>query len=212
MDAKRKENLIEAVLMAAERGEDAPGGIDAAGDIGILVEEGLLIRDGARVELTPEGRAIAESVTRRHRLAEVMLTMFLGIDKERASEIGCIVEHDIMPEMVDSICTILGHPSSCPHGRPIPPGSCCRAGRTVVPSQVVPLTQLESGEKGRIIYITPRDHQRLHRLASLGITPGVVVEIHGRSPAFCIHFEGTDIALDKDVAGDIHVTRVHDAG
>jgi Fe2+ transport system protein FeoA len=40
------------------------------------------------------------------------------------------------------------------------------------------------------------------------VTPGVVVELHRRHPATCIHFEGTDLALDRDVAEDIHVSRL----
>ncbi len=215
MDRKHRENMLEALLMAEERARgEADGGADGADptigdrDAGALEAEGLLVRQGSRLVLTDEGRAMAEDVTRRHRLTEVLLASLLGLDKERASEIGCIVEHDIRPEMVDGICTLLGHPTTCPHGGPIPPGACCKDGRTTVESQVVPLTALQPGESGRIIYIKPRDHQRLHRLTSLGVTPGLIVEMHRRRPAFCIHFEGTDLALDADVAEDIHVSRL----
>ena len=215
MDRKHRENMLEALLMAEERVHgEADGGADGADtaigdeDIRSLEREGLLTRQDTRLVLTTEGRAVAEDVTRRHRLTEVLLASLLGLDKERATEIGCIVEHDIRPEMVDGICTLLGHPSTCPHGGPIPPGLCCKDRRTMVESQVVPLTTLEPGESGRIIYIKPRDHQRLHRLTSLGVTPGLIVEMHRRRPAFCIHFEGTDLALDADVAEDIHVSRL----
>lgn len=215
MDRKHRENILESLLMAEERARgDADGGADGAdpaiGDeeARLLVREGLLIRQGDDLVLTQEGRVMAEDVTRRHRLTEVLLASLLGLDKERATEIGCIVEHDIRPEMVDGICTLLGHPITCPHGGPIPPGDCCKDRRTTVESQVVPLTTLRPGESGRIIYIKPRDHQRLHRLTSLGVTPGLIVEMHRRRPALCIHFEGTDLALDDDVAEDIHVSRL----
>lgn len=214
MDWKKRENMLEALLMAGERrnGLDTPGDeqdveFDQA-DVESLVEDGLVARGAERLSLTDAGRAIAEDVTRRHRLTEVMLATLLGLDRERASEIGCIVEHDIRPEMVDGICTLLGHPVTCPHGSPIPPGPCCKDGRTQVSSPVVSLTKLEPGERGRIVFITPRDHQRLHRLTSLGVTPGVIVEMHRKHPATCIHFEGTDLALDRDVAEDIHVSRL----
>ncbi len=215
MDWKHRENTLEAILMAEERARGvAEGGVDCADlpigskDLRKLLEEGLLALEGTKHVLTPEGRVIAEDVIRRHRLTEVLLASLLGLPKDRASEIGCIVEHDIRSEMVDGICTLLGHPTTCPHGAPIPPGACCRDGRTTVESQVVPLTTLRPGERGRIIYIKPRDHQRLHRLTSLGVTPGLVVEMHRRRPAFCIHYEGTDLALDRDVAADIHVSRL----
>lgn len=215
MESRKKENMLEAILMAGERDEDDEAGGDEQGvefgdeDVRQLVREGLVERQDGKLVLTPEGRVIAEDVTRRHRLTEVMLSSFLGLDKERASEISCIVEHDIRPEMVDSVCTLLGHPSTCPHGSPIPPGPCCKAGRTTVESTVVPLTRLHPGESGRIIYIKPRDHSRLHRLTSLGITPGVIVQMHRRHPAFCIRYEETDLAINADVAEDIHVSRLN---
>jgi Mn-dependent DtxR family transcriptional regulator len=42
---------------------------------------------------------------------------------------ACKFEHILSPEATDKICTFLGHPRTCPHGAPIPPGPCCgRAG------------------------------------------------------------------------------------
>ncbi|MBI4699994.1 MAG: FeoA domain-containing protein [Deltaproteobacteria bacterium] len=63
-------------------------------------------------------------------------------------------------------------------------------------------------ERGRITYIKPKDHARLHRLTCFGLTPGTVVEVHQCSPAFCIRFEGTELALDHDVAEDIYLVRM----
>ena len=93
--------------------------------------------------------------------------------------------------MVDSVCTLLGHPSTCPHGRAIPPGACCRDGRTTVASQVLPLSSLSAGERGRIVYITPRDHHRMHRLTSLGLTPGTLVEVPGGGDVVAPGFTGS---------------------
>jgi DtxR family Mn-dependent transcriptional regulator len=38
---------------------------------------------------------------------------------------ACRMEHIINPEVTNSICSFLGHPKSCPHGRSIPTGDCC---------------------------------------------------------------------------------------
>ena len=180
-DDKHHEHVLEAILMAAEDGDTTLAGLESAHDedvteedLASLESEGLVERSGAGVVLSHEGRQLAEDVVRRHRLVEVMLATMLGLDRERASEIGCMVEHDLRPEMVDSVCTLLGHPATCPHGKPIPSGSCCRDGRTTVATQVVPLSTLAPGERGRIIYITPRHHQRIHRL------PGVRQQVDGR--------------------------------
>lgn len=212
---KQLEHTLEAILMSTQRGDKTIEGArsfhtDAVStaEIEALKKEGLLEREGRQLELTPTGLELAEDVVRRHRLTEVLLSTVLGLSAERASEIGCMVEHDIRPEMVEAVCTLLGHPVHCPHGDPIPPGHCCRDKRTTIESTVVPLTSLSAGESGRVVYITPRSYPRLQRLMSLGITPGVRVTLHRRRPAFCLRFEETELAVDRDVAADIHVARI----
>jgi DtxR family Mn-dependent transcriptional regulator len=211
----RREHVLEAVLMAQECGDTTVEGVRKAHDDSIqdtdlarLEAEGLLTRDRDRVALTDTGRAEAEDVLRRHRLTEALLFTVLGLNAQRASEVGCMLEHDIRPEMVEAVCTLLGHPLHCPHGDAIPPGACCREGRTTIESAVVPLTSLAPGERGRIVYVRPRDHQRLQRLTSLGLTPGVELVLHRTRPAFCLRYEETELALDRDVADDILVSRL----
>jgi putative ABC transport system ATP-binding protein len=82
------------------------------------------------VELTSRGRERAGSIIRRHRLAERLFTDSLAMDSETEIEQqACKFEHILSPEATDKICTFLGHPRTCPHGAPIPPGPCC--GRTL---------------------------------------------------------------------------------
>jgi len=213
------EDLLEAVLMAEELGDTSVERIRAARsedahvevsreDIETLAADEFVTLDDELVRLTTRGREIAEQVARRHRLTEMLLFTWLGIDLDLASEIGCRVEHGVREELLDGVCTLLGHPATCPHGRPIPAGPCCREGRTSVESQIVPLTALKPGERGRVVYIKPRDHHRLHRLSSMGLNPGVMVELHQRRPAFCLRFEETELALDRQVAEDIQVSRL----
>jgi energy-coupling factor transporter ATP-binding protein EcfA2 len=85
------------------------------------------VGDGtAIVELTPRGRLRAGSIIRRHRLAERLFTDSLAMDSESEIEQqACKFEHILSPEATDKICTFLGHPQTCPHGAPIPPGPCC---------------------------------------------------------------------------------------
>jgi putative ABC transport system ATP-binding protein len=78
------------------------------------------------VELTPRGRERAGSIIRRHRLAERLFTDSLAMDSESEIEQqACKFEHILSPEATDKICAFLGHPRTCPHGAPIPPGPCC---------------------------------------------------------------------------------------
>jgi DtxR family Mn-dependent transcriptional regulator len=81
------------------------------------------------VELTPRGRERAGSIIRRHRLAERLFTDSLAMDSEsEIEEQACKFEHILSAEATDKICTFLGHPRTCPHGAPIPPGPCCGRG------------------------------------------------------------------------------------
>src|ERR1700730_9762893 len=78
------------------------------------------------VELTPRGRERAGSIIRRHRLAERLFTDSLAMDTEsQIEQQACKFEHILSLEATDKICTFLGHPRTCPHGAPIPPGACC---------------------------------------------------------------------------------------
>ncbi len=94
---------------------------DALKPTGVSTGEGSLI-----VELTLRGRQRAADVIRRHRLAERLFTDSLALDSESEIEQqACKFEHILSPEATDKICTFLGHPRTCPHGAPIPPGPCC---------------------------------------------------------------------------------------
>ncbi|HXY15435.1 MAG TPA: ATP-binding cassette domain-containing protein [Terriglobales bacterium] len=96
-----------------------------------LKPDGVSVGDGSMiVELTPRGRQRAADIIRRHRLAERLFTDSLALDSETEIEQqACKFEHILSPEATDKICRFLGHPRTCPHGAPIPPGACC--GRTI---------------------------------------------------------------------------------
>ncbi|MHC4310508.1 MAG: iron dependent repressor, metal binding and dimerization domain protein [Planctomycetota bacterium] len=74
----------------------------------------------------------------------------LGGDYESGA---CEFEHTVTPELVDSICILLGHPRECPHGRPIPQGQCCRHSSRTAQSSVIPLVELAVGQSARVAYI-----------------------------------------------------------
>ncbi len=86
--------------------------------------------NGMIVELTDRGRQRAADMIRRHRLAERLFTECLPLDDElKVEQQACRFEHVLSPEATDKICAVLGHPTTCPHGAPIPPGPCCTAAR-----------------------------------------------------------------------------------
>src|ERR1700692_4806687 len=84
----------------------------------------IALRNG-EVDLTPAGSQRARDVVRRHRLAERLFKDTFAIEDSEARNQACKFEHIISPELDQRICSFLGHPKTCPHGNPIPPGDCC---------------------------------------------------------------------------------------
>lgn len=78
-----------------------------------------------------------------------------------------------------------------------------RCSRGQCPSN--PVTTLEPGAKGVISCLTNPDHPRTARLASLGLLPGVQIELVQKYPAFVLRVGFADIALDEELAGLVRV-------
>ena len=85
-----------------------------------LENEALVTIDGGVIHLTASGLELAQRVVRRHRLAERFLTDMLGLSWADAHHEAGKWEH-IMSEAVESAMDrVLGSPTTCPHGNPIP--------------------------------------------------------------------------------------------
>jgi DtxR family Mn-dependent transcriptional regulator len=173
-----------------------------------LVNRGLLGIDGQRTTLTPAGRKLAERVVRRHRLAELLFSTVLDVQDDTTVEgTACVMEHVLSHEVTDSVCSFLGHPKFCPHGKPIPAGRCCRSFSNNVEPLVQPLHRLAVGESARIAYIVPKDPERLVRLSNLGIVPGATVRLKQRKPAAVISIGETTLAVDREIAEEVYVKK-----
>jgi DtxR family Mn-dependent transcriptional regulator len=173
-----------------------------------MQRQGLIYLYNSLIVLSASGRKEAEQVVRRHRLAERLLKDVLEVGHDVMDSSACEFEHFLSEEVTTSICTLLGHPVRCPHGKLIPPGECCQRARKMLRPLVLPLSELSSGEVGKIAYIATRHHLRLDRLSAMGLLPGTVIRLHQRQPALVIQMGETQIALDEDVATDIYVRRL----
>ena len=152
--------------------------------------------------LTPEGSTHAERLIRAHRIGERLIHDVMGREFETGA---CELEHILNTEIVDGICTLLGHPRECPHGFPIPEGECCRVSARYVRQVIVPLSELKIGQSARVAYVYAHSDQQLHRLTSLQIRPGTIIKLHQVYPSYVIAVDGASIALDKEVARNINV-------
>jgi DtxR family Mn-dependent transcriptional regulator len=86
-----------------------------------MIRDGLITMDDHKaVHLTPDGKEQAESIVRRHALAERLLTEILGLGWSESHEEAHMVEHVISPKVERRLMMVLGNPMTCPHGNPIP--------------------------------------------------------------------------------------------
>lgn len=216
MDVDREmSELLEALWTLEEQGEVFPHDVRQIAHAEVTdqlleraVREGLIQElPSGHVRLTPKGRAVAMPIIRRHRLAERLMCDALGVDVEETEAAACEFEHVLAEGITRAICTLLGHPRFCPHGRPIPEGPCCRRAEEQVKAVVMPCDRLGIGETARVAYVNARSHARLLRLSALGILPGVPVTLLQRWPSLILRCEGTEIALDRETAHEIYVWR-----
>lgn len=173
-----------------------------------LIEEGLVVLEGEVLRLTPEGDARAREVVRNHRLAEVLFYEVLRLPMKDSEAEACRLEHLLSSEAAEAVCTFLGHPPVCPHGRPIPPGRCCQALSRPQAPLLVPLTHLKPGQQAKVVLLAPKHRDRLEQLADLGLNPGAVVHLKQKQPSVVVEVDRTLLALEDDIAAGIYVRPV----
>jgi DtxR family Mn-dependent transcriptional regulator len=208
------EEALEGLWNARERGKEHLAAIQEVTKVTLgpelvaeLSGQGLVTVEADRLHLTPSGDEAARQVIRRHRLAERLLHDILHMSVEATEESACEFEHMLADQVTESICTLLGHPRECPHGSPIPEGRCCREARQSVESLVVPLTRLATGEEGKVAYLSSVSPARLHKLMAFGIAPGMKIKVHQHYPTMVVQVEHTQLAMEEEIARDIHVWR-----
>ncbi len=213
---KDTEEVLELIWVTIESGEPAEmervlresGVSEVDKHIGVLSQEGLIEISGPRISMTTRGEELGRGVVRRQRLAEWLLSNVLELEREHWEGTACEFEHILSSEVTESICTFLGHPPLCPHGKQIPQGDCCRRFSKEIKPLVLSLTELAPGEKGRIVFVAPKHHDRLDKLGSFGLVPGTVVKLHQKQPTYVLDIGETSIAVDYDIVKDIYVKKV----
>jgi DtxR family Mn-dependent transcriptional regulator len=118
---ERGQKLVHLSWVADQLGVAAPSAFEM---LQKLKKEGLVVyRARQGIELTNKGRKIAKRIIRAHRLTEVLMKETLKTDIRE--ETVCGMEHHMDEEFMEALCTLLNHPTKCPHGNPIPKGKCC---------------------------------------------------------------------------------------
>ncbi len=161
--------------------------------------------DARKLELTDKGWKEARSCVRRHRLAERLVADVLSVNKEAVHEVGCKFEHAHQAGVEENICTVLGHPKTCPHGSPIPDGKCCRENRSRTKGLVMPLSECDEKDGGKVAYVRSGNGQEMNKLAAMGVMPGLEVQLVKKVPAFLFHMGESQFAVDDNLAKRIYV-------
>ena len=215
IEEERIDEILELIWTLRERGIsdldqllEAGKDLEAKSILRVMIRDDLFEVKGNRVILKERGEEKAREIIRRHRLTERLLSEIFEMSEEEVEQEACKLEHILSPGVTESVCTFLGHPPTCIHGKPIPRGECCAKFKKEMKPLVIPLEELGLGEEGRIVFIAPRSHQRLDRLSALGIVPGSILRMHQRNPSYVLQIGETTLALDGEVVRDIYVKKV----
>jgi DtxR family transcriptional regulator, Mn-dependent transcriptional regulator len=172
-----------------------------------LTEDGYVTREGRRLLLTDSGRALAEKVVRKHRLAERLLVDVIGLEWSKVHREAGRWEHVISDDVEARLVELLGDPATCPHGNPIPGSGTPLSG---VPTR--PLAEVGEGERVRLFRISEEVELNLGSLTLLdegGFIPGVVAKVGVRAAdgTVEVRVDGAPeaIRVSRDLSGRLFV-------
>ncbi|MEO5722962.1 MAG: metal-dependent transcriptional regulator [Ilumatobacteraceae bacterium] len=155
--------------------------------------EGLITTAGA-IRLTTSGLALAQKVVRRHRIAERFLTDILGLSWAEAHHEAGRWEHVMSDAVETALVRVLGNPTTCPHGNPIP-------GSTYDAPDTVTLADLAVGAGFTITRITEELEFApglLDFLEGSSLLPGRVGSITAAAPDGGVTVDISGRAVDVD--------------
>lgn len=209
------EDYVTLIWKAFEWPGGAPSTTDLAAQLGVTpstVSATLkkLARDGfidyepyGAIELTDAGRRVAVEIVRRHRILETYLHEKLGMSWDEVHVEADRLEHAVSDVVLARMDAALGHPSSDPHGDPIPD-----AVGSVVRDQSVALAESATGTVVRVVRVSDRSPDVLRHLHQLGVVIGAELCIDGVSAAadaVAITVAGASVQLSLQTAAAVRV-------
>jgi len=181
------QDYLKVVWTAREWDDEGPSTTALAARLGLSVSS---VSDGVKrltaqgllehapygaIHLTPEGRAAALAVVRKHRLIETFLVEYLGYAWDEVHDEAEVLEHAVSEEFVERLAERLGHPERDPHGDPIP----ARDG-TVTAPPAIRLSALEAGTSGVVARVSDAEPELLRFFAEVGLVLDAPVHVAAR--------------------------------
>jgi DtxR family Mn-dependent transcriptional regulator len=172
-----------------------------------LESDGYVNTSGRALKMTPAGRKLAESVVRKHRLAERLLADVIGLEWHKVHAEAGRWEHVISDDVEQRLIVLLENPATCPHGNPIP-------GATPIKRKLRPLADVEPGERVRLERVSETvelDAESLVYLDHGNFTPGAVAAVEAKAPdgTLTLAVDGDALAVGPALAEQLYVA---DAG
>jgi DtxR family Mn-dependent transcriptional regulator len=171
-----------------------------------LIADGLVELEGKRdLALTSEGRLLAATLVRRHRLAERMLVDILGIPWHQCHEQAEDWEKVMTTEVEEAILAKLEGEATCPHGNPIP-----GAPSSVQWSDLKAVAEMQQGETGRLTRLledVELDHDVLRYLEDHSLMPGFDLTLVDVAPdgTRTLQVDGSNVALGQGLADNLWI-------
>lgn len=210
-----KENYLKAIAEAEAEGKTVisalladwlsvtPPAVTAA--LRRLKRDGLVTIKSGRVQLTSEGRNVAEQTILRHHLIERMLSEIFGMGWFEVHDEAERLEHAVSPAFEKKLVKMLGNKATCPHGNGLAvmsPEQRRKKGQRL-------LSEAQAGSKYRVCSVYERDRKLLDFLEGRGIRPGTRLKVESQNydGTAILVVERKRIALGSPVAQRIWVTR-----
>ena len=169
-----------------------------------MSDESLIEVAGGKITLTVTGEELAVRVVRRHRIAERFITDILGLSWSLAHREAGRWEHVMSHEVETAMSSLLGEPTTCPHGNPIP-------GSGYTPPSAKKLSELSSGQEFTVSRI-PEELEftpgMLEFLENSHLVPGShgTVQIGAEAGDMTVLIDGTSVTVDSYATARILVT------
>ena len=207
-----KENYLKAIAEAESEGEDVKAvtltrWLQVSAPAVTMAVKRLkrdeLIRVGKAglITLTPAGRTIANRLLSRHHLLERMLSEIFGLEWYKVHDEAEQLEHAVSADFERKLVERLGTGGACPHGNIVGSDSP-RARRR---RGLKPLEEARSHEHLTVVSVFERDRKLLEHLESLGIRPGVELEVVAAQPEIQLDAGGRAVGLARNVASKVWV-------
>ena len=157
------------------------------------------------IELTVKGRRMAEAIVRRHRIMERWLTDGLGLDWVTADEEAARLEHAVSDVVEKRLYEVLGRPTTCPHGNPIP-------GYSEAAPDEVRLTNVQAGARASITRVSEVAEREapllLAYLHERKLVPGreiAVLEVDGVGRTLRVKAGTREVTMSQETAAKLWV-------